>query len=253
MDETKAYALINKAVHYALAVDVLLIFWALATKDTIPLAICAGMFLAQGGLCCAAYLRNDNMREEAIVLFEALVFVAFLGAAFVSSVSAGYVLLAFFLATSLSLMVFVVPVWLLQLLLGRRRPQFSILKMMIVTAVIAILAALARWGGDFSLFLVVAALVVVLICLPSALACWLVNFIQRTTMFVTIMLVVSTLLSGLAFWLDSFNVEPMTIGFLLAQTFGSTIGGTILLQVRPSPDLNSVEVITSDSSDADIP
>lgn len=240
MEETKAYMLINRAVHLAFVVDVLLVAGMFSTGAWLAKAICLGMFLAQCGLCCTAYLRNDNMREESITLFVALVMMALLVSAPAIRWSIGYVLIGLFLWTSVAMLIHVVPVLMLRFFLGRGRPQFSIMKMIILTTLLAVVTALVRWGDEYSILVIGAALAVVGVCLPSALACWLVNFTQRTGVFLSVMLFVGTCMAGVAVWLNAREVQE-AMGFLLTQWLGSTIGGVILLQVKPSPDPYGME------------
>lgn len=188
-----------------------------------------GLVVSQIGLCCTVGLRNENFREDAAFWIVMLLLLTVAVVSFPDKTDAEISYGAVFTAIGfgVSLAVNTLPTLTIRWFWPNWQLRFSIVQIMLLTALVAVLAMLVRLTGMW-LFVFLAIIAVVMG--PAALASFLLSQTQRPVLFFALLLL-TTATIGL-FWFAYPEMAPIFV-FLLAQAVGSMIGGAVLLRIEP--------------------
>ncbi len=200
-------------------------------NDTVNwfVVVLMGLVVSQIGLCCTVCLRNENFREDAAFWIVMLLMLTVAVVSFPDKTDAEIGFGAVFTAIGfgVSLAVNMLPTLTIRWFWPNWQLRFSIVQIMLLTALVGVLAMIVRLTGMwlFAIFAIIA-----VVTGPSALASFLLSQTQRPALFFTLLLL-TTATIGL-FWVVFPAMAPIFV-FLLAQAAGSMIGGAVLLRIEP--------------------
>ncbi|PQO32374.1 hypothetical protein DTL21_19325 [Bremerella cremea] len=189
------------------------------------LIVLIGVIVSQVGICCALFLRNENLRENAIVWLVILLFLMAVGILVATQGDeTGYLMLFNF---GICLAVNTIPTLVVRWFFPAYRLQFSIVQIMWLTAAIGILAMLLRSAGMIMVWIVG---ILAVVTGPAALASFVLNHTHSSSVYYLVMSIATGII-GLC-WICYPPMAPVFV-FLMAQAVGSILGGSVVLRIKP--------------------
>lgn len=190
-----------------------------------------GLVVSQIGLCCTVCLRNENFREDAAFWIVMLLVLTVAVVSFFNEnktdaeLSYGAILTT--IGFGVSLVVNTIPTLTIRWFWPNWQLRFSIVQIMLLTALVGVLAMIVRLTGMWLIWILA---IIAMVTGPSALASFLLNQTQRPVLFFALLLL--TIATIGLFWFAYPEMAPIFV-FLLAQAAGSMIGGAVLLRIEP--------------------
>lgn len=192
------------------------------------LIVLIGVIVSQVGIFCAIYLRNENLRENAIASLFILLFLMAAGTLFgTQGNEPSYLILFICICFGICLAVNTIPTLVVRWFFPAYRLQFSIVQIMWLTAAIGVLAMLLRSAGMIMVWIVG---ILAVVTGPAALASFVLNHTRSSSVFYLVMSIATGNI-GLC-WICYPPMAPVFV-FLMAQSVGSIVGGSVVLRIKP--------------------
>lgn len=192
------------------------------------LIVLIGVIVSQVGISCALFLRNENLRENAIVWLVILLILMAVGILVATQgEETGYLMLFNFICFGICLAVNTIPTLVVRWFFPAYRLQFSIVQIMWLTAAIGVLAMLLRSAGMIVVWIVG---ILAVVTGPVALASFVLNHTRSSSVFYLVMSIATGII-GLC-WICYPPMAPVFV-FLMAQAVGSILGGSVVQRIKP--------------------